>query len=261
VLSVALVLTGLSLYFQYVVGFSIGGIQFIIFTIIYSVTALLYNILYFSNYYLQKENTLKLTTERQQRDVLEMEMAEFKNDINPDLLYESLENLITLIYKDVDKAEEHIDCLANSYRYVLTNRLKELVPISSELEACRSLITLLNERFHGQLRFEHSLDTDDLNLMLIPGSLPVIIENLVRNTIFSRYEPMVIRCYREDDYITVQGRLNDKLIGHQGSHLALDRLQRSYSLYSDKPMIKVKAYEEFYIKLPVIEVAEEIYQS
>jgi hypothetical protein len=259
-LSVTLVVIGLSTYFRLVEGFSVGTTQLMIFAVIYGVTALLYNILYFSNYYLQKENTLKLTSEKQQREVLEMEMDEFKNDINTDLLYESLENLITLMYKDVEKAEEYIDCLANAYRYVLTNRHKELVPISLELEACRNLITLLNEKFNGQLRFEHSLDQDELNSMLIPGSLPVVIEHLARNTIFSRYDPLVIQCYREDDYITVQGRLNDKLVGHSSSQLALERLQKSYTLYSDKPMIKVKAYEEIYIKLPVIELAEEIYQ-
>jgi len=258
-LSVALVVTGLTLYFRYVVGFSIGGMQLIIFIIIYTITSLLYNILYLSNYFLQKENTLKLTAEKQQREVLETEINEFKNDINPDLLYESMENLITLMYRDVEKAEEYIDCLANAYRYVLTNRHKELVPISSEIEAVKSLVTLLNERFFGQLRFENGLDEKEQEFMLIPGSLTVIVENLARNTIFSRYEPMLIKCYREDDYITIQGRLNDKLIPHPTSSAALERLQKSYTLYSDKPMIKVKAYEEIYIKLPVIEVAEEIY--
>ena len=258
VLSVALVVMGLTLYFKYIVGFSIGGTQLVIFIILYTITSLLYNILYLSNYFLHKENTIKLTAEKQQREVLETEIMEFKNDINPDLLYESMENLITLIYRDVEKAEEYIDCLANAYRYVLTNRHKELVPISSELEAVKSLITLLNERFFGQLKFESALEDDEMDMMLIPGSLPVIVETMVRNTIFSRYEPMVLKCYREDDYITIQGRLNDRLIPHPSSNTALERLQKSYSLYSDKPMIKVKAYEEIYIKLPVIEVAEEI---
>lgn len=257
VVSLALVTAGLSLYFQYVVGFSISGTQLFIFMIIYAISAWVYNTLYFSHYYLHKENTLKLTAEKQQREVLEAEIMEFRNDINPDLLYEGLENLITLMYRDVDKAENYIDALAGAYRYVLTNRQQELITIASELDACRNLVTLLNERFNGQLRFEHALSDDDQLLMLIPGSLPVIIENLARNTIFSRYEPLTISCYREDDYITVQSKLNDKLIVHAASQVALERLQRSYALYSDKPMIKVKAYDENYIKLPVIEVVEE----
>ena len=256
--SVTLVFIGLNSYFTYFEGFSISTTQLLIFSIIYTVTALLYNILYFSNHYLQQENTVKLTAEKQQHEVLEMEMMEFKNDINPDLLFESLESLINLMYRDVELAEEYIDCLASAYRYVLSNRQEELVPVSIELDAARNLIRLLNEKHFGQLRFESSLEPDELKAMLIPGSLPVIIESLVRNTILSRFEPMSIRCYLEDGYITLQSKLNDRLIINPNTELSLSRLQKSYSLYSDQPMIKVKAYEENYIKLPVIYVAEEI---
>jgi LytS/YehU family sensor histidine kinase len=248
----------LTQYFKNFVGFSISGTQLIIFIVIYIFTALLYNLLYFSNYYLQKENTLKLQAEKQHREVLEMEMLEFKNDINPDLLYESLENLIGLMYRDVEQAEEYIDCLASAYRYVLSNRQQELVSVATELEAAKTMVRLLNEKNYGQLKFESGLEDDELSAMLIPGSLPVIIESLVRNTIITRYEPFVIRCYLEDDYITIQSRLNDRLMLHQSSELALTRLQKSYSLYSDLPLIKVKAYQENYVKLPVIRVTEEI---
>jgi hypothetical protein len=257
-LAVVLVLICLRLYFTYVIGFSISGTQLLIFGIVYGVTGLLYNVLYFSNYYLQKENTLKLNAEKQQRDVLEMEMMEFKNDINPDLLYESLENLIGLMYRDVEQAEEYIDNLASAYRYVLANRQQELVSVSTELEAANTLVSLLNEKYHHQLKFESALEKDELECMLIPGSLPVIIESLVRNTIVTRFEPFIIRCYIEDDYITIQSRLNDRLMLHPSSDLALTRLQKSYSLYSDLPLIKVKAYQENYVKLPVIRVTEEI---
>ena len=257
-LTVGLVLGCLSLYFTYVIGFSISGTQLLIFGLVYGVTALLYNLLYFSNYYLQKENTLKLAAEKQQRDVLEMEMMEFKNDVNPDLLYESLENLIGLMYRDVEQAEDYIDCLASAYRYVLTNRQQELVSVSAELEAAKILVRLLNEKYHGQLKFESSLQKDELEVMLIPGSFLVIIESMVRNTIITRFEPFVIRCYVEDDYMTIQSRLNDRLMLQPSSELALNRLQKSYSLYSDLPLIKVKAYQENYVKLPVIRVADEI---
>jgi sensor histidine kinase YesM len=257
-LSVTLVLTCLSLYFTYVIGFSISGTQLLIFGMIFMVTALLYNLLYFSNYYLQKENTLKLNAEKQQRDVLEMEMLEFKNDINPDLLYESLENLIGLMYRDVEQAENYIDSLASAYRYVLSNRQQELVPISTELTAAKILVKLLNEKYHGQLKFESLLQEDELQAMLIPGSLPVIIESMVRNTIITRFEPFVIKCYLEDDYITIQSKLNDRLLLHPSSEIALSRLQKSYSVFSDLPLIKVKAYQENYVKLPVIHVANEI---
>lgn len=258
ILSTMLVVISISLYFIYALGFSMAGTQLLVFGIIYFVTSLLYNVMYFSNDYLQRENTLKLTAEKQQREVLEMEMAEFRNDINPDLLYESLENVISLMNKKNDQAEEYIDYLASAYRYVLTNRQRELISLRAEVDAAQNIIRLLNEKYFGQLKLDIALQEDDLALQLIPGSLPIALECLVRNTIISNQEPLLIRCYLEDDeYLVIQSRLNDRLIQHSESAMALTRLQKSYTLYSDRPLIQVKAYEENYIKLPVLRITEE----
>jgi hypothetical protein len=62
----------------------------------------------------------------------------------------------------------------------------------------------------------------------------------------------------EDEYIIIQSKLNDRLLPDQGSKIAFNRLQKSYSLYSDLPLIQVKAYQESYIKLPVLKVEEGI---
>lgn len=257
-LPTALVMLAISLYFTYVIEFSITATQLAIFGIVYGFTALLYHLLYISNDYQLRENTLRLTAERQQREVLEMEMDEFRNDINPDLLYESLENVISLINKKNSDAEEYIDYLASAYRYVLSNRQQELIALHAELEAARIIVRLLNEKYSGKLKLEVSVSGEELNFQLIPGSLPVVIETLVRNTIIDNQEPLVIRCYVEDDeYLVIQSKLNDRLVRHAESTMALSRLQKSYTLYSERPLIQVKAYEDNYIKLPVLRLAEE----
>ncbi|MDH4057771.1 MAG: histidine kinase [Cyclobacteriaceae bacterium] len=257
--SLVLVIGSLVAYFTYIVGFSIATTQLLIFSVIFLITGLLYNLLYFSNYYLNQENTIKLAAEEHQQEVLEMEISEFKNDINPDLLYESLENTIGLIYQDKDKAEEYIDCLAATYRYTLTQRHKEFVSVTSEVQAAQNIIQLLNEKYYQQLRFDVHPEALDKNLMLIPGSLPIAIENIVRNTIITQNDPLIITCYLEDDeYLILQSKLNDRLLLHDDSIQAFKRLQKSYALYCEKPMIQVKAYVENYVKFPVVTMEEEI---
>jgi sensor histidine kinase YesM len=257
VVSVALVVVFLYLYYDYIIGYTISRTELKIFTILFSVTSILYNVLHLSNQYLQKENTVKLNLEKQQKEVLDMEMSNFKNDINPDLLYESLENLISLMYRDIEKAEDYIDCLASSYRYILTHRTEELVALEEEVAAGKNMIKLLNERYNGMITLNVSFKTDG-DEMLIPGSLPLVLETVVRNSIVSRFEPFVINCFIEDDYVTVQSKLNDKLNLHPASEYAFTKLQKSYTRFTDLPLIKVKAYQENYIKLPIIKVAEEL---
>jgi len=255
--SVCIVIALLSLYFNLVVGFSISTAQIIMFSVVFSVTAVLYNILYLSHVYLHKENTLRINAERDQRTVLETEILEYRNDINPDLLFESLENLIGIMYKDVEKAEDYIDCLATAYRYVLTNRSYELVPVGDELAAAGNILKLINERSPGLLVLESLLKEKDIDGMLIPGSLPVIMEYIARNSIIASGETFRIALYAEEDYLIIETYLNDRLTLHQPSELAFQRLQRSYSLYTELPVVKVKAYQQNYIKLPVIRVGEE----
>jgi LytS/YehU family sensor histidine kinase len=162
------------------------------------------------------------------------------------------------MYNNIGKAEDYIDALGTAYRYVLTNRENEMVTIREELQACRNMIVLLNEKYSSQLVLQSSVKEDQLDGMLIPGSLPAIAEYLVRNSIITMLEPFVIRLYMEEDYLTMETRLNDRLIAHAPSELAFARLQRSYSLYTELPLIKVKAYEQNYVKLPVLRIGEEI---
>jgi LytS/YehU family sensor histidine kinase len=256
--STVLVIGTLKLYFLYVVGFSMAFSQLLLFSFIYAFSSLLYNLVHFSNHYLHRENTLKLTAEKQQREVLEMEMTEFKNDINPDLLYEGLENVINLMNRKQDDAEEYIDYLASAYRYVLSNRQRELIDLSHEAEAAKTIVRLLNERYTGLIKLHCSPSDKESKLCLIPGSLPVVIEYIIRNTIISYQEPFAINCFiEEDEYLVIQSKLNDRLIKHTESALAFERLKKSYSLYSEKPLIQVKAYEENYIKLPLLRIAED----
>jgi hypothetical protein len=258
--SLTLVIISLSLYFNWVVGFSITASQLKVFSVIYLITALLYNLLYYSNYYLNRENTLKLSAEKQQQEVLELEISEFKNDINPDLLYESLESTIGLLYTDPETAEEYIDNLASTYRYALTNRHMEFIAVQSEIQAAHDIVRLLKEQYFGQLRLDFHPDVMKEERQLIPGSLPMAVESLVRNTIITQKEALVISCYlEEDEYLVLQCKLNDRLHLHEESVRSLVRLQKSYALYSDKPMIQVKAYAENYIKFPVVKVSEEVH--
>lgn len=255
-LTVSLVWICLNAYFTIVLGFSISNRQLILFLILFASISWLYNILFYSNHYLQKENTVKLETEKQQHQVLEMEMKEFTNEINPDLLFEGLESLIGLLYQDIEKAEEHIDNLASTYRYVLTNRKQELVTFESEIESVKPLLAVLNEKFNYKIQFECQMV--EQTIMAVPGAMAIIIEYLVRNTIIPSNEKLVIKGYVEDDdYLAFQCLLNEKLVPHKDSILSLERLQKSYKRFSNNPLIQVKAYKENFIKLPILLLKEE----
>ncbi len=243
----------ISSYYTMYIGFSIGRFELNIFLVIFGVTGLLYNLLYFSHFYLLQENKSRIDEERKLQEKVEADFVSFRSEINPDLLYESLENLILTIHHNTDEAEEQIDYLAGIYRYSLVNRQKELIGLDEELRAATNLLNLVNYRYQKQLNLVPEV-SGHRDIYMIPGSLLITIDAIIRNTLISGKSPLVIRLYleEEDDYLVLQHTLNEKLQLHQESLHAFARLQRSYSFFSDKPFVQVKAGKENYIKFPMI---------
>lgn len=259
-LTVELVLIWVAItsYFRWVIGFSIGSSELNVFLLIFGVTGVLYNTLYFSHYYLLKENAEFVEQERQLREKVEKDFSTFKNEVNPDLLYESLEHLILTIHHNAELAEEQIDNLAGIYRYGLVNRQKELISLDEEFKAAQHLLYLLNNRFPGMIRVNNEISNMQ-DAFIIPGSLMVTIDTIVRNTLIHEKSPLVIELYIEDDddYLVLQHGINDRLMQHTDSLHAFARLQRSYSFFSDKPFVQVKAGLENYIKFPLVRIASD----
>jgi sensor histidine kinase YesM len=261
VISLTLLGAAIGAYYRWIIGFDISPSELSLFLSIYGVIGLLYNILFFSNFYLNRENTLLIQQEKKLREKLDADFTSFKNEINPDLLYESLENLILTLQHNVDKAEEQIDYLAGIYRYSLINRHKELITFEEEMNAAEQLVKLLNYKFQNHLNLLSSIKSK--NIHLIPGSLLVTIDAIVRNTLISKQSPLVIRVYLEEgnEYLVLQHSINDKLLLHKDSLSAYARLQRSYSFFSENPFVQVKAGKENYIKFPLMQIATDETQA
>lgn len=253
-----LVAVVISFYFRWAFGFSITSHQLNTFLGIFAATGALYNLLYFSHVYLLRENSIRIEQEKKMQEKVEADFLSFKNEINPDLLYESLENLILTLHHNADQAEEQIDYLAGIYRYSLVNRDKELIAIDEELRATENLMNLLNYKYQQQLNLMVDIPRQH-EIHLIPGSLLITIDSIIRNTLISSRSPLVIRLYLEedDDYIVLQHSLNDKLQQHHESLNAFARLQRSYSFFSEKPFVQVKAGRENYIKFPLVRINDQ----
>lgn len=254
--SLMIVYAGVDAYFRWVEGYSVNWPELRIFLVIFGFTALLYNILYFSNEFLLLENTQEINAEARLREKVEADFANFRQEINPGFLYESLESILQSLHVDLNGAEDQVDLLASIYRYQLMHRDKELVSLTDELQALRSLVALLNYRYHHQIRLQVNVQASGIHL--VPGALLMTVDAIVRNTLFTKEVPFLISIYEEeDDYVVLQHKMNDKLILHEESLQAFARIQRVYSFFSESHFMQVKALGENYVKFPALKLAEE----
>ena len=257
--SLFVISVAISSYYKYILDFSITQTELIIFNAIYGVSGLLYNLLYLSYQYVHKQNEDRLAGEKILTEAIEAEVFQFKNEVNPNLLYDSLESLITLVHHDKEQAEDYIDHLSLVYRYILSHRKIELSTVDDEIKATQNVIFLLNQKFNNQISLEIGVPKDLLLTPMVPATLPNCIECIIRNTIINKNNPLKIELEAEleDGYLVVQSKMNDKLILDEAQKEIFHNIQTSYGYYSEKPVVSVKAFDTNYIKVPILELLQD----
>jgi hypothetical protein len=223
------------------------------FALFFGITSLLYNMLSISYHLLNMRNEQLFDDEETLKDQVQFELENYQAEVNPDLLFESLESAITLIHQDVDQAEDYIDQLALVYRYMLSNRNNDSVPVNNEISAADNLISLHNIRHSNLIKLTSDISTADINI--IPGSLPLLVEEIIKSNIISSSRPLDIVLAMEDNYLTLSHKLNERLTKNTHEALTFKRLQVAYAYFTDQPLIKVQAYGDAFYKIPILSTA------
>lgn len=192
--------------------------------------------------------------ERYQKESMTATYESLKSQVNPHFLFNSLNALTNLVYEDQDKAAKFIKQLSEVYRYVLDTRNREVVPLQEELKFLESYIYLQKIRFGDKLSIEQLLN--GLNSMVAPLALQMLIENAVKHNEISEENPLLIKVYREKDFIVVENNLQKKtLLGESDLGLGLDNIVKRYNFLSDKKVEINVTPDHFIVKLPLIQSA------
>ncbi len=248
-------------YFRYFEGFEyFSSYSTTLYTIVitYSVSAMLYTLFFMSIHLLSIKNDTELRKEDLKRQNLEHQLEIFNNEINPDLLFQSLETLISLVHHNLDKAEDFVDRLAIVYRYILDNRKKEVVSLEDEVLACKNLIYLFKEKYPDQLTLSVKNEKFAKGKFMVPNTIPMVLDCMINGSIISPWQPMniVIDCAGEDDYLVIQHKENDKLSNNKYIKNRYQNLHEAFAFFTDKPVIQIKAYGDAFIKVPLLDIKE-----
>lgn len=254
IFTIALISGLVSAYFYFLVNYSTFWPELFTFNTIFAVSSIYYNLLHFTVFYLTQQNKTALEKEEALRKGIEYRLQAFKNEVNPDFLYESLESVLSYISESPEAADNHLQQLSEVYRYMLDNRHDELISLEKEIRAAENLTALLKIRHGNHICFRANIDHfEDLQRELVPGTLPRLVENMVRVSLISERQPLIITCWVESDqYLVLQAPLNERLKPQKNPMKEIEDLQRAYAFYTEEPLVKVKAYGEMLIRIPML---------
>lgn len=196
-----------------------------------------------------------LEAERLKQAHLSARFENLKNQINPHFLFNSLNVLSNLVYKDPDLSAKFIKHLADVYRYVLDTRDREVVPLTTELEALQAYIFLLQIRFGENMQAE--IDVKPSAEQVIPPlTLQMLLENAVKHNIVSRNNPLRIRIAQQgDDFIVVTNNLQRKTGDVHSNGIGLANIQERYRHVSNQLIRITQSEDSFSVAVPLIKMA------
>jgi two-component system, LytTR family, sensor kinase len=121
---------------------------------------------------------------------LAVELDLLKSKLNPHFLFNTLNNIDSLIHKDPDEASSALIRLSEIMRYLTYETSSDVVSLKSEIEYIRNYIELHRMRIRtpDDIRFE--VDGDS-SIMIAPALFVPLIENAFKFASFRNRKPCV----------------------------------------------------------------------
>lgn len=257
IISIAVISWILHLYFVNIEGFSTIRTELITFNSLFLFVAVFYHLFFFSLIYLNRKNESKVEKEKMMRENLDIEFQTFKNQINPELLFQSLEIIISELHRDKKSADDLINKLSKTYRYTLDNKHNDLVSLKKEIESLSPLSGIFQAKYPGSFTVEFDCDKKYPGKNLIPGSLQILLENALSENIISETMPLAVSIKTENNNVLFEYELNEKISGNKEVDLRLKYLQKAYSYFSDEGITHTNIGGKKSIRLPLLEIEEE----
>ncbi len=174
-----------------------------------------------------------------------------KSQVNPHFLFNSLNTVSSLIQSNPAKAEEFITNLSSVYRYILENRLKDKVPLQSELDLINRYFDLHRVRDEDKMVLNIDYSGVD-NYQVLPVSLQILLENAIKHNISTKDNPLRISVYFEGQYIVVKNNLQRKATQMKSTGIGLKNLAERVRLISGKELMIQETNDSFIVKLPLL---------
>lgn|GEM_PF-700611 len=183
---------------------------------------------------------------------IQSQIQVLKNQINPHFLFNSLNTLASLIQINTEKAAEFVQRFSILYRNILDMNDKSLISINKELKMLEAYIYLQKMRKGDALKFSFSVREEDLEHMLPPLALQLLIENAIKHNEISDEHPMLIRITSNGRFIEIRNKLNQKYITTKREGIGLKNLLSRYEHFSVEKPIFQKTDNEFIAQIPII---------
>ncbi|SKB82998.1 Histidine kinase [Soonwooa buanensis] len=130
-----------------------------------------------------EEERLQLVSEKKHAEIQAL-----KTQINPHFIFNSLNNIYSLVYQKSDKALPAIEELSELLRYSTKDLQQDFIPLKREVGYIESLIALEKLRIRNPEKIIFEKNIQNENLQISPMLLVPFVENAFKHGDFNEHE-------------------------------------------------------------------------
>ncbi|MCU0459954.1 MAG: histidine kinase [Bacteroidales bacterium] len=189
---------------------------------------------------------------------LQNELNLLKNQLNQHFLFNTLNNIDSLIYYDPDKASRTVVNLSGLLRYALYETNHDRVPMFQEIEYIRNYIDVFTIRMQRPDLIDLKITGDYSRITVAPMLFIPFIENALKYGNRSQKRSILIGFDFRGDVVTFRTS-NQKKEGHTSNPdgLGISNVRRRLQLiYPDTHRLKITEDEKSFEVLLVLETEE-----
>ncbi|RHU30698.1 histidine kinase [Parabacteroides sp. TM07-1AC] len=201
---------------------------------------------------IRKSQQVSVENEQLRSENLVNQFEALKNQLNPHMLFNSLNTLRSLIRETPDKAQDYLQELSRVLRYTLQGNECMSVTLREEMEFVSAYNFLLKMRYEDNLEFDIRIEEEAETLQLPPMSVQLLIENAVKHNEISNRHPLVIRVCTTGKQLTVSNPIQRKKTASGGLQIGLANLAKRYSLLFKEEIEVREDNNTFIVTIPLI---------
>ncbi|CAM4071607.1 sensor histidine kinase [Gillisia limnaea] len=189
------------------------------------------------------------------------EVKFLKAQLNPHFMFNTLNNIYSLVYFKSDKALSAIEKLGELMRYTTYETNKERIDLQQEVNYIKSYIELDQLRHEDGNTVNFQIDIENPSVQIPPFLLSPLVENALKHGKYNKDNPILFNLKQTGNTLffkitnKIGNQKKDKLGG-----IGLDNLKKSLAInYPDAHSIKInKEQQTFSVQLE-IKLDEKLY--
>lgn len=220
----------------------------VIMTFNLAIIILVWSLIYFTFQFFFNFKRSEVEKWKLEAAVKDAELIALKSQINPHFIFNSLNNIRSLVVENPEKSRDMITHLSGLLRYSIQFNNREKVKLEDELEVVQNYLNLESIQYEDRLSYKLEIKPETLEMQIPPMAIQLLVENAIKHGIANlpKGGEIHVKSFLKDQNLIVEvlnsGQLKETTDSTGiGLKNASDRLKLLFGKLSDLKIVNIDA--------------------